>query len=129
MKVLIDTHVFLWMLYGVDKLSVDTRTVLEDMTTISYLSSVSFYEISYKYRIGKLNDFEDLAKRMEYYAQKMNLTILPVGGSHAIEAGRLDWAHRDPFDRILAGQAICDNLLLLTEDAAFEQVPKLKTLW
>ena len=129
MKVLIDTHIFLWMLAEVNKINADARIVLEDVNSDLFLSAASFYEIAYKFRTGKLIGYDELAKRMEYYAQKMNLTILPVGGNHAIEAGRLDWAHRDPFDRMLAGQAICDNLLLLTEDAAFEQVPKLKTLW
>jgi PIN domain nuclease of toxin-antitoxin system len=128
-KVLIDTHIFLWMLDDVEKISADARAVLEDIHTEVCISPATFYEIGYKCRIGKLRGYDEVAKNMSRLVTRMNLLTLDITSAHAMKAAGLEWAHRDPFDRILAGQALDENLLFLTEDKMFEDVQGLKTLW
>jgi PIN domain nuclease of toxin-antitoxin system len=117
------------MLYQPDKLSSDIQVILSDLSNTLYLSSISYYEICYKYAIGKLDDFDDLARNIECYASQLDLTTLPVEARHAATAGRLAWSNRDPFDRILAGQALSDSLLFVTSDEAFKSLDKLRSLW
>jgi PIN domain nuclease of toxin-antitoxin system len=128
MKVLIDTHVFLWMLSAPEKLSFETRTVLEDLRTQVFMSAASYYEICYKHKIGKLPDYDDVANRLDMYAFQLSVKPLAIAGEHAALAGRLEWKHSDPFDRLIASQAISEDLVLLTEDAAFKQLSEVKIL-
>ncbi|MDR0432619.1 MAG: hypothetical protein LBH48_04820 [Bifidobacteriaceae bacterium] len=59
----------------------------------------------------------------------LGLADLPVAATHGSLAGLLDWANRDPFDRIIAAQAMSDGRLLATKDAAFATLPGIQTLW
>lgn len=61
--------------------------------------------------------------------KRLGAEPLPITDDHALLAGRVDWDHRDPFDRMLAAQAMTESLTLVTKDAAFTSLPGIRTLW
>ncbi|MEA5453949.1 type II toxin-antitoxin system VapC family toxin [Sinomonas sp. JGH33] len=92
-------------------------------------SAVSGYELANKRRIGKLPDLHGLLTGYEKHILALVSEELPVTGGHALEAGRLAWFHRDPFDRIIAAQALVEGYTLVTADPAFLALPGLDVLW
>ena len=126
---LLDTCAFLWSIQKDVKLGSNARMVIEDADTTLFLSSISAYEIMYKHRIGKLPEYEELVSDYFSFIQKLGVTELSVNTRHTHLAGKADWEHRDPFDRLLAAQASTENLILITNDPAFETLPWVKTLW
>ena len=99
MRILLDTHIYLWWLEDHPKLSTEARTLIGDATEV-YVSSASIWEASIKAGIGKLDaDVE-----------------LQVSARHAAAVRGLADIHDDPFDRILIAQAICEPLRFLTHD-------------
>ena len=126
---LLDTHTFLWAVRGSSKLSDMALKTMEDINTPLYVSAATAYEIANKYRIGKLPEFEDVAKNYINFIKKLDVTTLPINERHAHYAGEFVWEHRDPFDRILAAQAHLENLTLITSDPAFKTLPWVSTLW
>jgi PIN domain nuclease of toxin-antitoxin system len=126
---LLDTHVVLWMLGDPDKLSAPARTVVADARSALAVSSVSALEVATKVRIGRLPAAEHLAATWEERLADLRLGSLPVTTAHALLAGTLAWDHRDPFDRLLAAQALHDNLVLVTADGALRSLAGLRTLW
>ncbi|MCL2636994.1 MAG: type II toxin-antitoxin system VapC family toxin [Oscillospiraceae bacterium] len=128
-KYLLDTHTFLWALRGSSKLSEKAAKTIEDMNVQIYLSAVSAYEIKNKHRMGKLPDFDDIAKDYFNFVEILNVLTLPISEKHAHFASSFDWSHRDPFDRMLAAQASIENLTLITNDEAFNSLPWINVLW
>ena len=128
-KYLLDTHTFLWAIRGIPKLSGNAKNLIANKNVQKFISAVSAYEIMYKHRIGKLHGFEDVAENYFNFLGAFGATELPISARHAHFAGKLEWAHRDPFDRLLAAQAITDNLTLMTNDIAFEELLGAKVLW
>jgi len=126
---LLDTHTFLWAVRGSSKLSETALNIIEDINTPLYLSAVSAYEIMNKYRIGKLPEFEDIAKNYFDFVKKLNVTSLPISERHAHYAGEFEWEHRDPFDRLFAAQAFIENLTLITNDPAFQALTWVAVVW
>ena len=82
-----------------------------------------------KHRIGKLQGFEDVAKNYFKAVNELGADDLAINAQHTHFAGKFDWAHRDPFDRLLAAQAFIENMVLLTNDPAFDDLPWLNILW
>jgi PIN domain nuclease of toxin-antitoxin system len=126
---LLDTHTFLWAVQEDDKLSAEAKLVLEDLDSRLYLSAISAFEVSNKYRLGKLPEYEYIVENYGKVAQKLGVMELPITTDHAHFAAKFAWENRDPFDRILAAQASIENLTLITNDAAFEVLPWVNTLW
>lgn len=120
MNCLLDTHTFLWALSSPEKLSRKAATLIRDPGNAVAVSIVSFWEISLKYSIGKLelqnilpDDFPDLARKME-------CEILTIDEQEAASFHRLPRVeHRDPFDRLIIWQAINRKLTLVSRDAKF----------
>ena len=126
---LLDTHVILWWLENDPKISAAARHAIADPGNIILASSVSAYEIAWKTRLGKLVvPFQDPADFSRIWRQE-GWSELPLSLSHAVDAGRLSASHRDPFDRQLAAQAICEGATLITIDPAFGNFTGLATLW
>jgi PIN domain nuclease of toxin-antitoxin system len=118
---LLDTAVFLWSFGAAENLNRQAISVLEDDTTVLFLSAASCWEISMKAALGKLT----LPQRASTYVPKRlrshgigSLPILPV---HALAAGELPQHHGDPFDRMLIAQALSENMTLMTSDPAFRK--------
>lgn len=111
MSLLLDTHVVLWWLADDPTLSDDIKARLDHEPDV-YLSPATVWEVAIKQAIGKLKEPPDLPERI----RDSGFRELPITSEHAIAAGRLPLIHRDPFDRMLVAQALCEGLTLLTRD-------------
>jgi PIN domain nuclease of toxin-antitoxin system len=112
MRLLLDTHIFLWLTAGSPLLNPRARTLIADASSV-YVSSVTIWEAAIKTRIGKLTvDPDDLLLEIG----KCGFQELPVLGRHAVGVARLPLLHADPFDRLLVAQAITEPMRLLTSD-------------
>lgn len=116
MRLLLDTHIFLWALSIPERLDPDLRRAVASPASAVYLSAASAWEIAIKSALGRL-DFP--LERFESILDEMGLERLSIRHSHAIAAGRLPRHHDDPFDRMLIAQARAEGLQLVTTDAAF----------
>ena len=115
MKILIDTHVFLWMLSWPEKLDEKRRYELESPSNEVLLSAMSIAELMIKSSIGKIKiEFDPMEM-----AKKMRVNILDFSGIHAMALGKLPLFHKDPFDRMIIVQALCNNLALMSDDSKF----------
>lgn len=119
LDVLLDTHAWVWSLTDDPRLSVNARTTLAQARTV-FVSPISFFEIGQKVRIGKWPE-------MELHLQGLPDQLAAQGGQTAaftneiaLEASLMNWAHRDPFDRIIGATAMLGGLLLVSADTAFD---------
>lgn len=115
---LLDTHTFLWTLFEPEKLSIKVRELLLNSQNTIYVSSISFWEISIKFSLGKIT-FEGVnPKQFTDYAQKMGFSLLSLAPEVAASVHDLKgtW-HRDPFDRLLIWQAMNESLMLISKDS------------
>lgn len=119
MRVLLDTHVLLWWVLGNPRLSAHVSAVLSDAGTVIVISAVSGHEIATKYRLGKLVVPAQLAVRLDQMVSDNGWQPLALNMAHAQIAGGLPGPHRDPFDRMLAAQALVEALPLATHDLEF----------
>jgi len=113
MRLLLDTHVFLWWLEGSERLAPPTETLLTDPTTTVVVSAASIWEIEIKRSLGRLTAPDDVLEQVP----ANSFDLLPISGGHAVAAARLPRHHDDPFDRMLVAQAIAEGLTLVTRDA------------
>ena len=121
MRLLLDTHALLWWLSGDEHLPERARTAISDSANEVYVSAVSAWEIATKVRIGKLAGAERLAADFGSHLRSQAFVGLPISVEHAQRAGRLPGPHRDPFDRMLIAQAHADDLVLVSNEAVFDQ--------
>lgn len=117
-RYLLDTHAVLWALTEPDRLGARARPILAARTSELVVSAATAWEIATKQRLGKLGQADALVGAYARHLDRLGVVRLPISEEHALLAGRLDWAHRDPFDRILLAQAMCESLTLVTNDAA-----------
>lgn len=129
MRILLDTHAFLWAIAEPDRLGTASRRVIADRTNVVLVSAASAWEIGTKYRLGKLPQAEGLVQNFPAAVERLQADVLDITVGHSLFAGTLAWEHPDPFDRMLAAQSILDNLLLVTADDAFGAVPAVRTIW
>lgn len=116
---LIDTHILLWWAFDSPQLKANSRAIISNPEHLIFVSSASAWEIATKYRLGKLSKAKNL---VENYAQVLNqarFLELPITAAHALRAGQLPIAHRDPFDRMLIAQAELEEIPIITYDNAF----------
>lgn len=111
MRVLLDTHLLLWALAAPTKLSAETRKQIDSAEV--YASAASIWEISIKSALGKLD-----AVPAEILAaiDPAGFAMLPITGAHAAKVAELPLLHKDPFDRMLVAQALCEPMILFTND-------------
>jgi PIN domain nuclease of toxin-antitoxin system len=120
MRILLDTHAFLWWLDGDRKISRRVRGLIEDEENAIYVSAASAWEIATKARIGKLPGALHVARRLPEEIADQGFTTLSVSIQHGQRAGWLPSAHRDPFDRMLAAQAIVENMQLASNEEVLD---------
>ena len=131
MNILLDTPVFLWSLFTPDKLS---KAVIREIKTPNNdvaVSVVTFWEISLKYALGKLELTGVEPEELPDFAAQMNLEILPITAAEASSFHKLPrLSHKDPFDRIIIWQAIQRKMTLVSKDRDFKAYHKfgLRTL-
>jgi len=128
MKLLLDTHVLLWAVLEPRKLSHSQREALENSGNQLLVSAASAWEIATKWRLGKLNQAGAVVRNYSQVLDRLAANDLPISGDVARQAGLLQVEHRDPFDRLLAAQAMADNLLLASSDPVFNTFPDLALL-
>ena len=120
MKLLLDTHALLWWLAGDTSLSRRARAAIEDASNAVVVSAASAWEITTKYRIGKLPGVAAIAGDLGGVIAGQGFQPLPIGIQHGQLAGSLPGTHRDPFDRMLVAQAMLENLTLISNEAVFD---------
>lgn len=116
MRLLLDTHTLLWLAFDDDLLSPHARKMIQTRKSEVFVSAASAWEIATKYRLGKLNFARALAENFIPRITAAGFQLLSISTEHALRAGHLPGAHKDPFDRMLAAQAIHENLPLLSND-------------
>jgi PIN domain nuclease of toxin-antitoxin system len=115
-KLLLDTHVWLWWNTTPDRLATTARRHIGDARNEVFLSAASVWEMAIKRRMGKLPLPEPVASYVARRLAADAITDLPVSAEHAAAVETLELLHRDPFDRILIVQARHEGLRLLTAD-------------
>ena len=119
-RLLLDTHAFLWWLAGDRKLSAGAREAIGDDSGPVFVSAVSVWEISTKHRLGKLPGASSIAGDLGGVIEGQGFVGMPITIDHAQSAGALPGPHRDPFDRMLIAQALVDDLVLVSNERAFD---------
>ena len=118
MRILLDTHIFLWFISGDTQFSMDIRDAIRDPDNEVYLSAVSVWEAIVKYQLGKL----PLPEPPETYLPKQRdlhqISSLNLDENSVIQLSKLPLLHRDPFDRMLICQALQNDLTIVTVDTA-----------
>ena len=122
MRVLLDSHAFLWLLDGDPRLSDRARAVIEADDAIVCISAVTAWEISSKVRLGKWPEAASLAISLAAVIAQFGYVGLSVTLDHALTAGFLAGPHRDPFDRMLAAQALVEGIPIVTADPAIRSL-------
>ena len=113
MRLLLDTHLLLWALATPSRLSAKALKQIEGAEV--FASAASIWEISIKSALGKIDaDPAEILAAIE----PAGFEILPITGAHAAKIVELPLLHKDPFDRMLVAQALCEPLILLTNDEA-----------
>ena len=120
MRVLLDTHALLWWVADSGRLSPRARRIVADEANGVLVSAASAWEIATKYRLGKLPGAEAVALDIAGTIGDQGFEPLPVGVRDAERAGRLPGPHRDPFDRMLAAQALARDLGVVSVDEALD---------
>ena len=130
---LLDTHALLWWLVDDPKLSVPAREAIADGARNVLVSAASLWEIATKHRLGKLGEADAFLSDPVTMLRAEGFEPLAVTWPHALLAGRLETPHRDPFDRMLAAQAMEDDLVLVSNervmDAMTDDGRSVKRLW
>ena len=118
--VLLDTHAFLWWLSESGRLSSAAREAIADESNDIVVSAASAWEIATKFRIGKLPGCEAVAVDVAGHIAGQGFVELAIGVADAERAGRLPGRHRDPFDRMLAAQALAREYPVVSVDLVFD---------
>jgi len=128
LRFLLDTHVLLWWLLANPKLSPAALAVLGNAESTLLVCAISGHEIATKFRLGKLAVPANLAENLDQIVAENGWLPLPPTIAHGQLAGRMAETHKDPFDRMLAAQAIVEDVPLVTNDPAFTGFD-VKVIW
>ncbi|MCX6367597.1 MAG: type II toxin-antitoxin system VapC family toxin [Armatimonadetes bacterium] len=123
MKLLLDTHIFLWFINGDSRLPAATLAAIRDPGNQIYLSAVSFWEVAVKYQLGKLPLPDSPEIFLPAYCSLHRIQLLALEPGCITELLTLPSIHRDPFDRMLISQALHHSLTLVSEDALVRSYP------
>ena len=128
-RVLLDTHVWVWLFNGDRPIPPKAAASLENSDTV-LISAISAYEIARKIKLGKWPEMS--AERLEIlfaHSKEARMEIIAPDVADMRRAGFLDWRHRDPWDRLIAAAALEQEAVLVSADPAFDAVPGLERLW
>lgn len=128
MKLLLDTHALVRVWLDAPQVSATVRTAVLDEANEITVSPASVWEMATKHRLGRWPDAGPLLNDFDRLVSASGYRVLPISAAHAHLAGAMAGEHRDPFDRLLAAQAIRDHLTLVTVDPAFAGFP-VPVLW
>lgn len=120
---LLDTHALLWALLNPSELSDRVRSLVKDRRNDVFVSSATAWEIATKYRLGKLPEAADVAINYLEVTKTFGAQHLAITPLHSLTAGGFRADHRDPFDRMIAAQALHESLVVVSKDAAMQNFP------
>lgn len=121
LRLLLDTHAFLWWLAGSPRLSGGAQRVIDDDGNTAFVSAASAWEIATKHRLGKLLQADAVAMDVRGCIVGQGFEELAIDVDDAERAGRLPGPHRDPFDRVLVAQAQARSLPIVSTDRVFDR--------
>ena len=122
MNYLLDTSTFLWYVSAQAELSPQARSIVGDLRNNVYLSFVSIWELSIKYRIGKLElTMDSLSDWLDTHLAANSFRLLEIKVTHLLQYANLPLVHRDPFDGLLIAQSHVENIPVITSDSTFDQ--------
>ena len=119
MAFLLDTHALIWWWASDPRLSISARQMVADPDTTVYVSAASAWEIATKVRSGRLPEMETRIEQFNEGVREYGFIHLNVHHEHGVLAGSMPGDHRDPFDRLLAAQALIGGFTMITRDTAF----------
>ncbi|WP_198265502.1 type II toxin-antitoxin system VapC family toxin [sulfur-oxidizing endosymbiont of Gigantopelta aegis] len=127
MKYLIDTHIFLWLIFEPGKLSKNIIDTLKNSSNQVCISSISFWEISLKFNLGKLELNGISPEELPDIAAQMDIEVLDVGSKTMASFHQLKKVdkHKDPFDRIVIGFCLLNDYILVSQDGKFSAYEEL----
>lgn len=128
MNILLDTHAFLWLASDDSRLTESGKSIILDQQNDLFLSSVSVWEITVKYQIGKLKLTRVPSVFIPQARRDLGVQTLALEESACMFLSQLPEIHKDPFDRMLMCQAIEHGLVIFTDDAEIKKYP-VKTIW
>ena len=128
MRLLLDTHVFIWWDSSPEKLSPQARAACQNRKNVVLFSAASAWEMQIKMQLGKLRLRLALRDLIEQQQQANDIQVLPLTLRHVLALQELPVYHSDPFDRILIAQAHAEDATLITHDPAFTKYP-VEILW
>ena len=121
MRLLLDTHALLWWYSDDPALPQSCRKLIAQSDSSVFVSAVSAWEISTKFRRGRLSSASELVQDFGGYLDQEGFLSLPVSYDHGIRAGMLSGPHQDPFDRMLIAQAEIEKLFIVSNEKIFDQ--------
>ena len=127
MNYLLDTHTFIWFINGDKSLPVDIIEKIRNVKNQCFFSVVGLWEIAIKVKLDKLQLKSDF-KKISKFCLENEIEILPITFEHILELNKLEFHHRDPFDRLIIAQAITEDLTIISKDGNFVHYP-VKCIW
>jgi PIN domain nuclease of toxin-antitoxin system len=127
-RVLLDTHAFLWWIFDKPEVSSRAREIIADGRNELLFSAASGWEIAIKAGLGKLEVPGDLERFLTGQLSRNAIETLPVYLSHALHTYTLPGHHRDPFDRLLVSQALLEGLPVLSADSQISRY-SVEVIW
>ncbi|MGD1932548.1 MAG: type II toxin-antitoxin system VapC family toxin [Leptolyngbyaceae cyanobacterium] len=121
MKLLLDTHAFIWWDGQSEQISAAVLSLLKQPQTEIFVSIASLWEIQIKSQLGKLELRESLSVIVQQQERINHIVLLPIALAHILELDRLPQHHKAPFDRLLIAQSRIESATLVTRDSAFNQ--------
>ncbi len=116
MRVLLDTHTLIWAKISPESLSRQVAKIMADPLNEIFVSAATAWEIATKVRLGKLPGAENLERNFLEAIEDSGYTLVPIDAESGLRAGRLIADHGDPFDRMLAAQALASDMPILSND-------------
>jgi PIN domain nuclease of toxin-antitoxin system len=127
MRLLLDTHTFIWFVEDAPQLPANVKNLIENSQNEIFLSIVSLWEMAIKIQLKKL----DINKSIEEIINLSNqngFILLPILSEHIVRLSKLEFFHRDPFDRMIIAQGISENQTIVSKDIIFDKY-KAKRIW
>jgi PIN domain nuclease of toxin-antitoxin system len=128
MRMLLDTHTFLWFVLGDPRLTANATASIEEPGNEKLVSPASYWEIAIKISLGKYTLSKPYEEFMERGIVENGFVILPIELKHTAVLTTLPFHHRDPFDRLIIAQAMVEGIAVVSGDAAFDAYPVTR-LW
>ena len=128
MNLPLDTHAFLWFIDGSARLSPQARELIEDQGNAKLVSVASLWEMAIKISLGRLHLAQPFEELIPAQMRINGFGLLPLRIPHIAKVVALPFHHRDPFDRLIVGQCLAENLSLVSVDSAFDKY-SIRRLW